>query len=126
MRRMWLGIGLLTVFLALGIWSSYAMTKLHDPTAHQLEQAADLALQGDLPAAVALAESAQKSWESRWHGTAIVADHTPMDEIDANFAKLTVYAKASHLADFSATCRQLAALITATAEAHTFSWWNIL
>jgi len=126
MKRMWLGIGLLALFLALGLWSSYAMAKLHDPIARQLEQAADIALQGDLSSAQALAETARKSWEEHWHGTAALADHAPMDEIDAHFARLSVYANMSHQADFAACCAQLAALITATAEAHAFSWWNIL
>lgn len=126
MKRMWLGIGILVLFLVLGLWNGHAMEKLHNPIAHQLEKASDLALQGDLSAALELAETARKQWDVCWHGTAIVADHAPMDEIDAHFARLPVYAAMSHQADFAACCSQLAALITATAEAHAFSWWNIL
>lgn len=102
------------------------MKRLHDPIAHQLEQAAETALQGDLSSALEIAELARKKWEDKWHSTAIVADHAPMDEIDAHFARLPVYANMSHQADFAACCAQLAALITAIAEAHAFSWWNIL
>ena len=126
MKRMWLGIGLLGLFLGLGLWGSYAMSALHDPIAHQLEQAADIALDGDLSVALDIAETARAKWDGHWHGTAIVADHAPMDEIDALFAQLPIYAEMSHQADFAACCAQLAALITATAEAHAFSWWNIL
>lgn len=126
MKRMWLGIGLLVLFLVIGLWGSYAMTRQHEPLADQLQRAADLAVAGDLPAALQLAEAAQKSWDSHWHATATLADHNPMDEIDAHFARLPVYAEMSHQADFAACCTQLAALISATAEAHTFSWWNIL
>ena len=126
MKRMWLGIGLLGLFLGLGLWSGHAMERLHDPIAHQLEQAAETALQGDLSSALEIAELARKTWDSKWHSTAVVADHAPMDEIDAHFARLPVYASMSHQADFAACCAQLAALITATAEAHAFSWWNIL
>jgi len=126
MKRMWLGIGLLLLFLLLGLWCSHAMAKRLDPIAQRLEQAAQTALRGDLSSAMELAEAARKQWDGYWHDTATLADHNPMDEIDAHFARLRVYATMSHQADFAACCAQLSALIHATAEAHSFFWWNIL
>lgn len=126
MKRIWLGFGILVLFLALGFWSSYGMQSLHEPLAHNLEQAAKTALSGDLPAGRVQAQKAKKQWDDQWHATAILADHTPMDEIDSQFARMEVYAQAENAEAFAASCQQLAQLITATAEAHRFTWWNIL
>ncbi|MBR5529369.1 MAG: DUF4363 family protein [Oscillospiraceae bacterium] len=126
MKRIWLGLGILVLFLVLGLWSSYSMQKLHAPLAHKLESAADAALSGDWETGLVQAQQAQTQWETRWHGSAVLADHTPMDEIDSYFARLEIYSHTKNEEAFAAGCRQLAQLITATAEAHSFTWWNIL
>lgn len=126
MKRIWLGLGILTLFLALGIWSSYGMNTLHTPLAHNLESAAKSALSGDFDAGKEKAQKAKEQWEKQWNPSAILADHTPMDEIDGHFARMEVYAQTENTEAFAATCQQLAKLITATAEAHSFTWWNIL
>lgn len=126
MKRIWLGIGILSLFLALGLWSSYSAAKLHDPLAHDLEKAARSALSGDLEAGKAQAKEAKEQWESQWHKSAILADHTPMDEIDGLFARLEVFSQTENTEAFAACCQQLSKLISATAEAHSLTWWNIL
>lgn len=126
MRRIWLGIGILALFLGLGLWSSYSAGKLHKPLAHHLEKAATAALSGDLQTGTDLAQKAKTQWDEQWHRSAILADHTPMDEIDSQFARMGVFAETENAEAFAACCQQLAKLITATAEAHSFTWWNIL
>ena len=126
MRRIWLGIGILAAFLALGIWSSHSADKLHTPLAHNLEKAATTALSGDWETGISLAAQAKKQWDSQWNKSAVLADHTPMDEIDGLFARLDIFEKTQNKEAFAACCAQLAKLITAAAEAHSFTWWNIL
>lgn len=126
MKRGIFGLGILLVFLGLGLWGSYAMSRFHEPVADALEQAAQTALAGDLELAVQDAKAAQAKWERRWNQVAVLADHTPMDEIDAMFARLEIYGQSGNAADFAAHCNQLATLISATAEAHELSWWNLL
>ena len=126
MKRGIFGLGILFVFLGLGLWGSYAMSRFHEPVSDALEQAAQTALAGDLELAVQDAKAAQAKWERRWNQVAVLADHTPMDEIDAMFARLEIYGQSGNAADFAAHCNQLATLISATAEAHELSWWNLL
>ena len=126
MKRIWLGLGILVLFLVLGFWSSYGMQTLHEPLAHDLEKAAEAALSGDFAAGKEQAKKAQQQWKDQWSATAVFADHTPMDEIDSHFARLEVFAQTDNAEAFAAGCRQLAQLITATAEAHSFAWRNIL
>lgn len=126
MKRGSFGLGILLLFLGLGLWGSFAMSRFHEPVADTLEQAAQTALTGDLAQAVQGAKDAKATWDRGWGRVAILADHTPMDEIDATFARLEIYAAAENRADFAACANQLAVLISATAEAHELSWRNLL
>ena len=126
MKRGWLGLGILVVFLLLGIMISLVMCSAHLPTQDLLQQAASATLAGDFAQAVELGMEAKNRWETKWNGTAIVADHTPMDEIDALFAEMEIYAKTQEEPHFAACCQELAKRLLAMAEAHRFSWWNVL
>ncbi len=126
MRRFLLGAGLLALLLALGLWISFSMNRLHRTISQTLTEAAQLTLSGELDAGHDLAQGAQQVWDSHWHSTASVADHAPMDEIDGLFAQLETYAQAGQTAAFAANCTRLATLIEAVGEAHSLTWWNLL
>ena len=126
MKRGWLGVGLLVVFLLASVLISGLMTDAHIPTRDLLQQAVDTTLAGDFDRAVELGMAAKNRWERQWNGTAIVADHSPMDDIDALFAEMEIYAKTEEKPHFAACCRELAQRLQAMAEAHKFSWWNVL
>lgn len=126
MGRFWLGVGLMAVLLALGLWNAAAMEDLHDPISRTLEEAAQQTLSGNTQSGIALARQARGRWAGNWRRTASVSDHTPMDEIDGLFAQLEVYAKSEKPTEFAAYCAQLAARIDAVGDAHQFTWWNLL
>ena len=52
--------------------------------------------------------------------------HTPMEEIDALFAQVEVYAAAREEAEFAAGCAELSRRMEAMANAHGAQWWNVL
>lgn len=122
-RRFYLGAGLLAVILLLGLLTAWAMDKNQQPIADLLEQAAQAE---QLETGIQLARQAEQGWKATWKWIAAAADHTPMDEIDALFAELEVYAKAGEDVHFSACCKQLASLLRAVSEAHKLSWWNLM
>lgn len=126
MARFWIGVGLLVGFLGLGLWVSKAMDEVHVPVMELLEQAADATLEGDMESGKELADRAYAVWERYWRGTAAVADHAPMDEIDGLFALVQGYARAGSAADFAAGCGRLSKLVEAIGEAHSPKWWNLL
>ena len=126
MARGWFGLCILIVFLVLGIVVSVTMHHTHEPAWNLLNQAADLTLAGNFDRAVPLAMAAKDRWETAWNGTAVVADHSPMDDVDALFAELEIYAKTGEQPHFAACCRELAQRVQAVSEAHRFSWWNLL
>lgn len=125
MGRGWLGAGILVVFLVLGLWISSLMGSAHLPVSEQLSQAADKTLAGEFDEAVRLGMEAKEMWQKQWRGTAVVADHSPMDDVDALFAQLEIYGKTGEEPHFAACCQELSKRLQAVAEAHRFSWWNV-
>ena len=126
MKRGWLGVGILVVFLALGLVVSALASMAHQPTSAMLEQAAEKTLSGDFAGGVALGMQAQQRCQCQWNATASIADHSPMDEVDALFAEMEIYARTGEQPHFAACCKELAQRLVAIADAHKFSWWNIL
>ena len=126
MARGYIGAVVLIVFLVLGLVVSLAMNNAHAPASELLTQAADLSLAGNFDEAVPLAMEAKSRWEQAWNGTAVVADHSPMDDVDALFAEMVTYAQSGEAPHFAACCRELSQRVEAVFEAHCFSWWNVL
>lgn len=126
MKRFLLGIAILAVFLGLGLWTWQVMDHLHMDISQTLEQAAAQVLAGQTEQGISLALQAHERWQKNWHLTAFLADHAPMDEIDALFAQALCYADTGNTADFVSHCAQLAMLVEAVGEAHALSWWNLL
>ena len=126
MKRCWIGIGLLVLFLAAGLWVMAEMDTAHRRISRDLEQAVKQTLSGETEQGVLLAQQAKQHWEDARRGTACVADHEPMEEIDSLFARLEVYAREGQALEFAACCARLSALVQAMGEAHSLQWWNIL
>lgn len=126
MGRLWLGIGILVVLLVGGLWVSHMVDDVHQSIGKTLDEAAVQALDGDLESGFALAQQARNYWQAHWNGTAAVADHAPMDEIDGLFAQLDAYRQSQRPDDFAAYCARLSALVIAVGEAHSLTWWNLL
>lgn len=126
MKRLWIGVGLLVIFLALGIFTTVTMARIHDPISEKLKQAEEAALDQDWPHAASLAREARGQWLRHRNVTASLADHSPMEEIDGLFDELDVYLQEKELVHFAACCAQLSARVQAIGEAHSISWWNLL
>ena len=126
MKRSWIGLGLLLVLLAVSLLATWAMGQIHEPIAVLLQQAAERTMLGDWDSADRFFQSAREGWDSHAHLRASLADHSPVEEIDALFAQLSVYCAAREEVAFSAGCMELSEKVTAVGEAHGLVWWNIL
>ena len=102
------------------------MDQAHLPGAQLLQEAAEVTLQGDLEEGIRLAKQAQTLWQSSRTGTAAVADHNPMEDIDNLFRELWVYAAAEERPHFAATSAELSQRLLAMADAHRLSWQSLL
>lgn len=125
-RRMWIGIGILVLFFLLGLYTAHSTQQVCYPIGDMLQQACDYAAIGQWDAAAALTLRANKKWDALWNRLALIADHSPMDEIDGLFSQAKMYARTDAVQDFSATCARLSQLVDAIADAHKMTLWNLL
>ena len=126
MKRIWIGIALLTCLLMGGLWISGFMKDAHDPVAQDIRHAGSMAQKNQWNAAQAFAERGRDRWEQKWPVTAAIADHEPMDEIDALFAQLETYGKTRDPGAYSALCGHLGSLLEALSQGHRCKWWNLM
>ena len=126
MKRIWIGIILLALLLGTGFWISNFMNQAHTPIAQDIRQAGNLALEERWSTAQAFSKRGQARWEKKWPVTAAIADHEPMEEIDALFAQLDAYAKTEDKVAYSALCAHLASLLEAVSQSHSLKWWNLM
>lgn len=126
MKRSWMGFVLLLVLLAVSLFTTWKMTTIHEPIEAQLQQAAYWSSLEDWETAEAFFQRAEKNWKKSEHFRACLADHEPVEDIDAAFAMLKVYCKAEEATAFEGSCRDLARRVAAVGEAHELVWWNLL
>ena len=126
MARFWLGVILLILLLVLGLWITAAIGRTQESIAGILEQAQEQILSGDITSGNALVQKAYAQWQKKWHQTASVIDHAPMDEADSLFAQLQAYSAAGQAEHMAAYCARLSMLIEAIGESQALTWWNLL
>lgn len=124
MKRSWMGAGLLLILLIGGLLVTWAMGRIHDPIARDLDAAGECALSGDWSRAESLSRQAAQKWKEQELFRACFADHTPMEDIDACFGQVEVYCRMKEETAFAAACADTARKVAAMGEAHKLIWHN--
>ena len=120
------GVILLLILLVAGIAVTCLFRHIHAPLSQALQEASDYALTEDWENANSLAQSAREQWE-RWRNfTAAVADHAPLEEMEALFSQLEIYRALQLHGEFAAVCAQLAQMAAAMEESQVLAWWTML
>ena len=126
LRRFWIGVVVLSVMLASGIWLTVLFCRIHHPMASDLRSAAAAAQADDWKKATALAENARAEWEQYRYLISASADHEPLEQMEYLLDQLEVYAADRQKAAFAALCIRLANLAEAMADTQQIRWWNLL
>ena len=126
MTRGIIGVVLLLVLLAGGMFVQFTMDTIHAPIARELTQAAETGTRELWDAALVHQENAARLWRKSWRLPAAFADHMPMEDIDSMFSELPVYLTQREQTHYVAACRELARRIEAMSDAHRLTWWNLL
>lgn len=126
MKRIWFGAGLLVLLLALSLGSSALMKKAWQTQSQNLDDAAQLASDGDWAAAEVLWEEAKQEWERRQPLIAALCRHETIDEIDGLFAQLAVFSAGRRAVSFGSTCVYLSRQLDSLAQSHSFNLENLL
>lgn len=120
MKRSWFGLGLLLVLLGLSLLVTWGMTAVHAPVEGQLHRAEAAAVEENWEQARAAASQAEAGW-NKWRGfRGCFADHTPVEEIDARFARL----RSCSEEEFPALAAETAKMVGTIADAHALNLWN--
>lgn len=126
MKRLWIGVVILAVLLGLGVGTTVFAVRTQEDISQNLQQASDAALRGKWAEASSLSLGAKAKWETYRKGTAAIADHEPMEEIDDLFSQMEVYLQTRQQIPFSVCCASLSVLTNAIGEAHAINWWSLL
>lgn len=126
MKRVIFGAVLLTALLLGGLAAQSRMASIHGYGASLLEQAGREAQQEEWDAAQTLFYRARRLWKDNYRFTAAFADHSPMEDVQALYAQLEVFAEARETPRFAALCAEAANRLEAMADAHLLAWWNVL
>lgn len=126
MKRCWFGAGLLALLLLGGLLTGSRMIRPHLELSGVLSEASGAAMEESWDQAGDMLHAARKQWQKNWHFSAAFSDHAPMEEIDSLFAQAEVLLSAKDGISLAAVCAQLSSLTEAMADAHTFTWWNLL
>lgn len=126
MKRSIFGAGMLALLLILGVAAQWGIARQQDPVAQTLDKAAEAALDGDWERVDTLIGQAHKTWQQGYDLSAALADHEPLEKIDAQFASLKVWQKERSAPMTAAGCAELASQIRALVEEQRFSWKTLL
>lgn len=126
MGRLWIGVGILVVLLAVGIGLLWGSSMYFEELSQDLEQAGELALAGNWQAAGEKVEKSREKWEQYRPFWASFTDHEPVEQMQNLFSQLELYQTRQLEVDFAAVCRNLVHLAEAIDETHGLKWWSVL
>lgn len=107
MKHLWIGIGILSLLLTLGIVSNVAASLTLRESETLLQQADEALDAGDLPAALEKSRQAEARWRSAQKMLHIMMSHTLIDEVDTSFSNLRTYGEEDETTEYRASCREL-------------------
>lgn len=125
MKRIWFGVALLALMLALGLGSSALMKKTWQKQSENLNHAASFAVEGDWATARTLQQEAKAEWEKKQLLVAALCRHEPIDEIEGLFAQLDVFSETRRAVSFSSTCVYLSRQLDSLGQSHSFNLKNL-
>ena len=126
MLRLWIGIGILAVLLAMGIGLLWGSSVFFEELSQDLQQAGDFALAGNWQAAGEKVEKSREKWEAYRPFWASFTDHEPVEQMQNLFSQLELYRTRQLEVEFAAVCRNLVHVAEAIDEAHGLRWWSVL
>ena len=126
MKRLWIGVILLSLMLAGGIGLLLFSHHFYHQFSETLTRAADAALSENWEQAEKLMQQATEQWNHRHCFFASFTDHEPVEEIELLLSRLALYQKAHLQVDFADACENLSHLCEAIDEFHSLNWWSVL
>ena len=126
MGRLWIGIGILVIMLAMAVGLLWGSRVFFEEFSDNLEDAGHLALAGNWTAAAEKAAKSRAQWEKYRHLWSAFTDHEPMEQMQELFSWLEVYQQKQLEVDYATVCSSLVQVAEAIDESHSLKWWSVL
>lgn len=117
---------LLTVLLALSLWSSSRITRDTERWRDQLAQAEALVRDQAWPEALAALEDSYRDWQRPQIFLHIVMEHDVLDDAEAMYHRAAAFARTEETSEFQAETEHLRHQLKLMAEMARFSIKNVL
>lgn len=125
MKRLWIGVGVLAVLLAVSLALLAGMQRMHKGISRDLDAAAEAALDGNWALARERTEKAAAVWHRGRHAAASLADHEPLETMDALFDLLKMLGRLERGPAFAGVCIRLSHLSGDVGESHALHLWSL-
>lgn len=126
MKKMYFGIGLMIVLLAISFFSGVYMARQSEDICSYLEQAQTYAFDGEFSRAEETVDAAYGSWQRHEHRFAALTDHAPMEAIEDLFQSAGEYAGLGETEEFTLLCGKICRMVEMVSQAQQLHWWNLL
>lgn len=126
MNRLWIGVGILILLLAIGIGLLWGSALFFEDLTQELEQAEEMALAGNWQAAGEKVGQSKEKWERYRRFWSSFTDHEPVEQMQNLFSQLELYKERQREVEFAAVCRNLVHVAEAIDESHSLRWWSVL
>ena len=126
MNRLWIGIAIMILFLAMGLGLLWGSNTFFQSFSRDMEQISAHALGANWADADKLLEKCQQKWETYRHFWASFTDHAPMEQMDTLLSQLDVYRRRQLGVEFAVVCNNISHLAQAIDESHSLCWWSVL
>ena len=126
MKRFWAAITILAVLLGATLWNAWYAEQLTGGLARQLEQAQELAAQGDWEGASELSRRAFQRWQDHQTYLHVLMRHSDTDQILCSFRALEQYLTLEEPDQYTAANAELITQLELLAEMEQPSLVNIL
>ena len=126
MKRLWAAVIILIVLLAGSLWNAWYAGELANGLAWQLEQAQELAAQGDWDGATELSGKAFQRWQDHRLYLYVLMRHSDVDQVLTSFRALEQYLALEETDQYTAANAELITQLELLAEMEQPSLVNIL
>ena len=126
MNRLWIGIGVLVLLLAMGVSLLAVSLNFHEDFSHDLKSAGHSAMAGNWADAEKQLAQGREKWQAYQQFWAASTDHEPVEQVQQLFSQLELFQNRRMDVEFASACFALVELSEVINEAHSLRWWSIL
>ena len=126
MNRLWIGIGVLVLLLAMGVSFLVVSLNFHEDFSHNLKAAGRSAMAGNWADAEKKLAHSKEKWQAYQQFWAASTDHEPVEQVQQLFSQVELFQIRRMDVEFASACYALAELSEVINEAHNLRWWSVL